>query len=72
VIPENGIEIDWLSVTGVRGKGLVSKIAVFKLVMASMQHSKYCGSVNPMWCWAWADLSRRIDGKAIRHSSGYP
>ena len=26
VIPENGIEIDWLSVAGVRGKGLTSKI----------------------------------------------
>ena len=26
VIPENGIEIDWLSVAGVRGKGLTAKI----------------------------------------------
>jgi UDP-N-acetylglucosamine--N-acetylmuramyl-(pentapeptide) pyrophosphoryl-undecaprenol N-acetylglucosamine transferase len=29
VVPENGIEIDWLSVSGVRGKGLVSKIHSF-------------------------------------------
>ena len=26
VIPENGIEIDWLSVSGLRGKGLLSKV----------------------------------------------
>lgn len=38
VVPENGIEIDWLSVTGVRGKGLSSKlIAGFKLLQACGQ-----------------------------------
>ncbi|MDD5460348.1 MAG: undecaprenyldiphospho-muramoylpentapeptide beta-N-acetylglucosaminyltransferase [Methylococcales bacterium] len=38
VIPENGIEIDWLSVAGVRGKGLTSKAtAVVKLVKACIQ-----------------------------------
>jgi len=38
VIPENGIEIDWLSVAGVRGKGLMSKItAVFMLFKACVQ-----------------------------------
>jgi UDP-N-acetylglucosamine--N-acetylmuramyl-(pentapeptide) pyrophosphoryl-undecaprenol N-acetylglucosamine transferase len=38
VIPENGIEIDWLSVAGVRGKGLASKItAVFMLFKACVQ-----------------------------------
>ncbi len=38
VVPENGIEIDWLSVAGVRGKGLVSKVAsVFKLIQACGQ-----------------------------------
>lgn len=48
VIPENGIEIDWLSVTGVRGKGLVSKIiAVFKLLMASMQAFKILRQRKP-------------------------
>ncbi len=38
VIPENGIEIDWLSVAGVRGKGLTAKItAVFMLFKACVQ-----------------------------------
>ena len=38
VIPENGIEIDWLSVAGVRGKGLMAKItAVFMLFIACIQ-----------------------------------
>jgi len=38
VIPENGIEIDWLSVAGVRGKGLTAKItAVFMLFKACAQ-----------------------------------
>lgn len=38
VIPENGIEIDWLSVAGVRGKGLTSKItAVIMLFKACVQ-----------------------------------
>ncbi len=38
VIPEKGIEIDWLSVAGVRGKGLTSKItAVFMLFKACTQ-----------------------------------
>lgn len=38
VVPEKGIEIDWLSVAGVRGKGLISKVSsVFKLIKACGQ-----------------------------------
>jgi len=38
VIPANGIDIDWLSVEGIRGKGLWSKIvAVVKLMQACLQ-----------------------------------
>jgi UDP-N-acetylglucosamine--N-acetylmuramyl-(pentapeptide) pyrophosphoryl-undecaprenol N-acetylglucosamine transferase len=38
VVPEHGIAIDWLSVAGVRGKGLLSKLAsVFKLIKACGQ-----------------------------------
>jgi UDP-N-acetylglucosamine--N-acetylmuramyl-(pentapeptide) pyrophosphoryl-undecaprenol N-acetylglucosamine transferase len=41
VVPERGIEIDWLSVAGVRGKGLTAKIkAVFMLFKACMQAMK--------------------------------
>ncbi|MDD5409829.1 MAG: undecaprenyldiphospho-muramoylpentapeptide beta-N-acetylglucosaminyltransferase [Methylobacter sp.] len=48
VIPENGIEIDWLSVAGVRGKGFNSKIiAVFKLLMACMQAVKILRKRKP-------------------------
>ena len=40
VIPEKGIQIDWVSVAGVRGKGIVSKIrAVFMLLKACVQAS---------------------------------
>jgi UDP-N-acetylglucosamine--N-acetylmuramyl-(pentapeptide) pyrophosphoryl-undecaprenol N-acetylglucosamine transferase len=38
VVPEHGIEIDWLSVAGVRGKGLLSKVlSGFKLFKACSQ-----------------------------------
>lgn len=38
VIPANGIDIDWLSVSGIRGKGLSSKfLAVTKLLKAALQ-----------------------------------
>lgn len=41
VIPEHGIEIDWLSVAGFRGKGALSKItAVFGLLKACGQAFK--------------------------------
>ena len=41
VIPEQGIEIDWLSVAGVRGKGWLSKItAVLLLLKACIQALK--------------------------------
>lgn len=33
VIPENDIEIDWLSVAGVRGKGLLSKLSAVSLLL---------------------------------------
>ncbi|CAG7857081.1 UDP-N-acetylglucosamine--N-acetylmuramyl-(pentapeptide) pyrophosphoryl-undecaprenol N-acetylglucosamine transferase [biofilm metagenome] len=38
VVPEHGIDIDWLSVAGVRGKGLLSKAtSLFKLIKACSQ-----------------------------------
>ncbi len=38
VVPANGIEIDWLAVEGIRGKGLSSKFsAVLKLIQACLQ-----------------------------------
>ncbi|MGJ0489684.1 undecaprenyldiphospho-muramoylpentapeptide beta-N-acetylglucosaminyltransferase [Methylobacter sp.] len=41
VVPENGIEIDWLSVSGVRGKGIMAKLkAVLTLAKACMQALK--------------------------------
>ncbi len=41
VIPKKGIEIDWLSVAGVRGKGLWSKIsAILNLFRACFQASR--------------------------------
>ena len=38
VVPENGIEIDWLTVEGWRGKGLSAKFrALFRLLQACWQ-----------------------------------
>ena len=38
VVPENDIEIDWLTVSGVRGKGMVTKLmSLFKLIKACGQ-----------------------------------
>ena len=41
VVPEKGIDIDWLSVSGIRGKGLLSKLsAAVKLLIACIQAVK--------------------------------
>lgn len=48
VIPEQGIEIDWLSVAGVRGKGWLSKItAVLLLIKACIQAAKILRKRKP-------------------------
>jgi len=48
VIPEQGIEIDWLSVAGVRGKGGLSKItAVLLLIKACIQALKILHKRKP-------------------------
>ncbi len=48
VIPEQGIEIDWLSVAGVRGKGWLSKItAVLLLMKACLQALKILRQRKP-------------------------
>ncbi|MDO9269668.1 MAG: undecaprenyldiphospho-muramoylpentapeptide beta-N-acetylglucosaminyltransferase [Methylobacter sp.] len=48
VIPEQGIEIDWLSVAGVRGKGGLSKItAVLLLIKACIQALKILRKRKP-------------------------
>ncbi|MFI3119544.1 MAG: undecaprenyldiphospho-muramoylpentapeptide beta-N-acetylglucosaminyltransferase [Methylococcaceae bacterium] len=48
VIPEQGIEIDWLSVAGVRGKGLLSLItAVLLLMKACLQAFKILRKRKP-------------------------
>ena len=48
VIPASGIEIDWLSVAGVRGKGLTAKItAVFMLLKAGVQAMKILRKRKP-------------------------
>ncbi|MDD5123244.1 undecaprenyldiphospho-muramoylpentapeptide beta-N-acetylglucosaminyltransferase, partial [Methylovulum sp.] len=48
VVPEQGIAIDWLSVAGVRGKGLWSKVtALFKLFKACLQAAKILRQRKP-------------------------
>lgn len=48
VIPEADIEIDWLSVSGLRGKGIFSKVAaVFKLAKACLEARKILTQRKP-------------------------
>jgi UDP-N-acetylglucosamine--N-acetylmuramyl-(pentapeptide) pyrophosphoryl-undecaprenol N-acetylglucosamine transferase len=48
VVPEHGIAIDWLSVAGVRGKGLLSKgAAMFKLMKACLQAARLLSERKP-------------------------
>ncbi len=48
VIPGNGIEIDWLSVSGVRGKGILSKVsAIFKLAKSCAEARKILKQRKP-------------------------
>jgi UDP-N-acetylglucosamine--N-acetylmuramyl-(pentapeptide) pyrophosphoryl-undecaprenol N-acetylglucosamine transferase len=48
VVPEHGIAIDWLSVAGVRGKGVLSKVtAVFKLLKACLQAARLLSKRKP-------------------------
>jgi UDP-N-acetylglucosamine--N-acetylmuramyl-(pentapeptide) pyrophosphoryl-undecaprenol N-acetylglucosamine transferase len=48
VIPANGIEIDWLSVSGLRGKGILSKVsAIFKLAKSCAEARKILKQRKP-------------------------
>lgn len=48
VIPEHGIDMDWLSVTGVRGKGVLAKVfGVFNLIKACLQAIKIVRQRKP-------------------------
>ena len=48
VVPENGIEIDWMSVEGIRGKGLISRFkAVIKLITACLQARRILKTRRP-------------------------
>ncbi|MGB4499378.1 MAG: undecaprenyldiphospho-muramoylpentapeptide beta-N-acetylglucosaminyltransferase [Methylococcaceae bacterium] len=48
VIPEAGIEIDWLSVSGLRGKGILSKVsAIFKLAKSCAEARKILKQRKP-------------------------
>ncbi len=48
VVPEHSIEIDWLAVAGVRGKGLLSKVtALLKLCKACLQAAKILRQRKP-------------------------
>jgi UDP-N-acetylglucosamine--N-acetylmuramyl-(pentapeptide) pyrophosphoryl-undecaprenol N-acetylglucosamine transferase len=48
VVPENGIEIDWLAVAGVRGKGLWFKFtSLFRLVKACLQAARILRQRKP-------------------------
>lgn len=48
VVPGHGIDIDWLSVAGMRGKGLLSKLlSVFRLLQACIQARRFLRQRQP-------------------------
>lgn len=48
VVPAHGIDIDWLSVAGMRGKGLLSKLlSVFRLLQACIQARRFLRQRQP-------------------------
>jgi len=48
VVPEHDIEIDWLSITGLRGKGLLAKVkSVLLLFRACLQARRYLRQRQP-------------------------
>lgn len=48
VVPAHGIDIDWLSVEGIRGKGMLAKLsAVFRLLQACLQAQRILRTRRP-------------------------
>jgi len=48
IVPESGIEIDWLSIAGIRGKGLSSKLsAIVMIIKACVQANKILRKRKP-------------------------
>jgi len=64
VIPENGIAIDTISVAGIRGKGVLSKITLrcSACLKPVVRRQQYYANASPMWYWVWVVL---LQGRAV-------
>ena len=58
VVPAAGIDIEWISVSGLRGKGALTLIAApFRLLLHCFSHFAWSFDIVRPLCSAWADSS---------------
>ena len=56
-MPKHGIDIDFIEITGLRGKGVKALLtAPFRIAKAVKQAKKLCVTTSLMPCSAWAGL----------------
>lgn len=57
LVPKHGIDIDFIEITGLRGKGVKALLtAPFRIAKAVKQAKKLCVTTSRMPCSAWAGL----------------
>lgn len=57
LVPKHGIDIDFIEITGLRGKGVKALLtAPFRIAKAVKQAKKLCVTTSLMPCSAWAGL----------------
>ena len=63
LVPEAGIEMEWISVAGIRGRGPLAWItAPFRLLLGSFSRLRHCIVADPLQCLASAASFRaRVD-----------
>lgn len=55
LVPKHGIEIDFIEISGLRGKGVAALLkAPFAIFKAVMQARKIIKIISLMRCWEWA------------------
>ena len=59
VVPQNGIDMEWISISGLRGRGVLAWFAApFRIALAILQVLATFRRRRPRPCSAWADSSR--------------
>jgi UDP-N-acetylglucosamine:LPS N-acetylglucosamine transferase len=58
LVPKHGIEIDFIRISGLRGKGLKAQLlAPVRIFNAWRQARTIMKRLSRTWCWAWAAMS---------------